>query len=97
MLDKERGWAFIVLSSRIKQEQGFKTESDALRELMTRAESGPVMEELMGKSGMVDKYHTLYTMKKVSGEAEEYIAVLGLVAGCVGMDFVEGLYAQNEY
>jgi hypothetical protein len=53
------------------------------------------MENFMMKSEMVEKYQKLFVSNKLSDEASEYIATLGQIAGCVGLDFIEGLHAQK--
>ena len=52
----------------------------------------------MGKSDSSERYLAEITSKKqLSGDGNEFMLILGLVTGVVGIDFIEGLHAQKEF
>lgn len=49
----------------------------------------------MAKSDNCEKYLNEYLSNKYTNEGREYIDVLALVAGAVGIDYIEGLHEQK--
>lgn len=52
----------------------------------------------MQRSDNVERYlNDLKGNKTLSLDSSDYNAILSLVTGCVGIDFIEGLNAQKEF
>lgn len=73
-------------------------EASALRQLMSLSESMVIMERFINRFDSLDRMSIEGQSKRgYSQETKEFILISKLLAGCVSVDYIEGLVQQKQY
>jgi hypothetical protein len=83
---------------RLVEEEGTVEEGSALRQLMSLSETVVIMERFINRFDSLDRLAMEGQSKRgYTQESKEFILISRLLAGCVGVDYIEGLVQQKQY
>ena len=93
-----RAKSTLLIVKKMNEQGRILDEESSLNELMnlSRQKKQPVIESMLTKIDFAEKvWGDMEAKRPLSSEFNEFIQLLGLSAGAVSIDFVEGLESQK--